>query len=183
MNAPTEPVDCAIVLVGLMGAGKSSIGRRLAARLNMEFTDADAEIEAAAGCSIADFFERHGEPAFREGERRVIARLLDHEPRVLATGGGAFIDPDTRRLLGDKAITVWLHAELDLLVKRCARRDTRPLLRVGDPREILARLMEARYPIYRQADITVETNDGPHAETVDNIIAALQARACARAPS
>ncbi len=183
MNAPTSLVDRAIVLVGLMGAGKSSIGRRLASRLDIEFTDADAEIEAAAGCSIADFFERHGESAFREGERRVIARLLDGGPRVLATGGGAFIDPDTRRLLGDKAITVWLSAELDLLVKRCARRDTRPLLRAGDPREILARLMEERYPIYRQADITIETGDGPHTETVDKIISALKARAQARTPS
>ncbi len=183
MNAPTEPVDCAIVLVGLMGAGKSSIGRRLATRLNMEFTDADTEIEAAAGCSIADFFERHGEPAFREGERRVIARLLGNGPRVLATGGGAFIDPDTRRLLGEKSITIWLHAELDLLVKRCARRDTRPLLRSGDPREILASLIEERYPIYAQADITVKTNDGPHVETVDKIIAALQDHASRKAPS
>ncbi len=182
MNAPTSLVDHAIVLVGLMGAGKSSIGRRLATRLNMKFTDADAEIEAAAGCTIADFFERHGEPAFREGERRVIARLLGHGPRVLATGGGAFIDPETRRLLRDKAITVWLHAELDLLVERCARRNTRPLLRTGDPREILASLIEERYPIYRQADITVEADDGPHAATVDKIITALQARASAQAP-
>ena len=177
MNTPSNLVDRAIVLVGLMGSGKSSIGRRLASRLSMDFADADSEIETAAGCSIADFFERHGEPAFRAGERRVIARLLDNGPRVLATGGGAFIDPDTRRLLADKAVTVWLSAELDLLVKRCARRDTRPLLRAGDPREILAALMEERYPIYGQADITVETDDGPHAQTVDKIIAALQARA------
>lgn len=176
-NIPGNLVDRAIVLVGLMGAGKSSIGRRLATRLNMKFTDADSEIETAAGCSIADFFERHGEPAFREGERRVIARLLDEGPRVLATGGGAFIDPDTRRLLAEKAVTVWLNAELNLLVKRCARRDTRPLLRAGDPREILASLMEERYPIYSQADITVETDDGPHGETVDKIVAALQAHA------
>ena len=165
-----------------MGAGKSSIGRRLATRLGMGFTDADAEIEAAAGCSIADFFERHGESAFREGERRVIARLLDDGPRVLATGGGAFIDPDTRRLLAEKAVTVWLNAEIDLLVKRCARRDTRPLLRDGDPREILTRLMEERYPIYRQADITVKTDDGPHVETVDKIIAALEDRTADSAP-
>ena len=183
MIATAKLVDQAIVLVGLMGAGKSSIGRRLASRLDLEFTDADAEIEAAAGCSVADFFERHGEPAFREGERRVIARLLDAGPRVLATGGGAYVDPETRRLLGERAITVWLRAELDLLVKRCARRDTRPLLREGDPREILASLMEERYPIYEQADITVETDDGPHAVTVDKIIEALEARATARTPS
>ncbi len=176
MNISANHPDRAIVLVGLMGAGKSSIGRRLAARLGMNFTDADAEIETAAGCTIADFFERHGEPAFREGERRVIARLLDEGPGVLATGGGAFIDPDTRRLLADKSITVWLNAELDLLVKRCARRDTRPLLRDGDPREILTRLMEERYPIYQQADITIKTDDGPHAKTVDKIIAALADR-------
>lgn len=176
MNNSANQPDRAIVLVGLMGAGKSSIGRRLATQLKMTFTDADAEIEEAAGCTIADFFERHGEPAFREGERRVIARLLDGGPCVLATGGGAFIDPDTRRLLSEKAITVWLNAELDLLVKRCARRDTRPLLRDGDPREILTALMAERYPIYEQADITVKTADGPHAETVDKIIAALADR-------
>ena len=183
MNISANHPDRAIVLVGLMGAGKSSIGRRLAARLNMDFTDADVEIEAAAGCTIADFFERHGEPAFREGERRVIARLLDEGPRVLATGGGAFIDPDTRRLLDEKAVTVWLNAELDLLVKRCARRDTRPLLRDGDPREILNRLMEERYPIYQQAHITIKTDDGPHTETVDKIIAALKDRDTESAPS
>ncbi len=182
MNTSANHSDYAIVLVGLMGAGKSSIGRRLATRLGMDFTDADAEIEVAAGCTIADFFERHGERAFREGERRVIARLLNDGPRVLATGGGAFIDPDTRRLLADKAVTVWLNAELDLLVKRCARRDTRPLLRDGDPREILTRLMEERYPIYRQADITIKTDDGPHTETVDKIIAALADRNTGSAP-
>ncbi len=181
-NHPDRVPDRAIVLVGLMGSGKSSIGRRLATRLGMGFTDADVEIEAAAGCTIADFFERHGELAFREGERRVIARLLDDGPRVLATGGGAFIDPGTRRLLTDKAVTVWLNAEIDLLVKRCARRDTRPLLRDGDPREILTRLMEERYPIYRQADITVKTDDGPHTETVDKIIAALADRNTGSAP-
>ena len=177
MNTTTSLIDRAIVLVGLMGAGKSSIGRRLAAQLKIDFTDADAEIETAAGCSIADFFERHGEDAFRQGERRVIARLLERGPQVLATGGGAFIDPVTRKLLSDKAITIWLSAELDLLVKRCARRNTRPLLRAGDPREILGSLIEERYPIYRQADITVETDDGPHGETVDRILAALRHRA------
>lgn len=182
MNTSANLIDLPIVLVGLMGAGKSSIGRRLAARLDMEFTDADAEIETAAGCSIVDYFERHGETAFREGERRVIARLLSDGPRVLATGGGAFIDPTTRQLLGDKAVTVWLRAELDLLVKRCARRDTRPLLRDGDPREILAGLMDERYPIYKQADITVETDDGPHTDTVERIISALEAHKSERAP-
>lgn len=166
-----------------MGAGKSSIGRRLAVRLKIDFTDADAEIEAAAGCSIADYFERFGEAAFREGERRVIARLINQGPQVLATGGGAFIDSRTRQLLGEKSTTVWLRADLDLLVKRCARRNNRPLLRDGDPREILNTLMEERYPIYEQADITVESDDSPHAETVDKILDALREFAQAQSPT
>jgi len=183
MNINASLVDRAIVLVGLMGAGKSSIGRRLASRLDMEFTDADAEIEEAAGCSIADYFDRHGEDAFREGERRVIARLLDGGPRVLATGGGAFIDPLTRELVAERGISIWLRADLDLLVKRCARRNNRPLLMAGDPREILEGLLKERYPIYEQADITIETDDGPHAETVDKIIASLKDRRQGITPS
>jgi len=164
-----------IVLVGLMGSGKSSIGRRLASRLGTPFVDADAEIEAAAGCTIAEFFELHGEAVFRDGERRVIARLLGGPPQVLATGGGAFVDPTTRALVGDKALSVWLRAELDLLVKRCGRRNTRPLLREGDPREILARLIDERYPIYAETDVIVDTDDSPHETMVDRIIDALEA--------
>ncbi|MFP6744100.1 MAG: shikimate kinase [Alphaproteobacteria bacterium] len=164
-----------IVLVGLMGSGKSSIGRRLASRLGIPFVDADAEIEAAAGCTIAEFFERHGEAAFRDGERRVIARLLVAPPQVLATGGGAFVDSTTRALVGDKALSVWLRAELDLLVKRCGRRNTRPLLREGNPREILARLIDERYPIYAETDVIIDTDDSPHETMVDRIIDALEA--------
>ena len=164
-----------IVLVGLMGSGKSSVGRRLASRLGIPFVDADAEIEAAAGCTIAEFFEHHGEAAFRDGERRVIARLLSDPPQVLATGGGAFVDPTTRALVGDKALSVWLRAELDLLVKRCGRRNTRPLLRQGNPRDILAKLIEERYPIYAETDVIVDTDDNPHETMVDRIIDALEA--------
>lgn len=159
-----------IVLVGLMGAGKSCVGRRLAARLGIAFTDADAEFEAAAGCTIAEFFARYGEPAFREGERKVIARLMEGEPRVLATGGGAFCDPDTRTRIKQGAVSVWIRADLDLLVKRTSGRDHRPLLKTGDPREILSRLMEARYPLYAEADITVDTTDEPPEVTVAKVL-------------
>ncbi len=166
-------LDRTIALIGLMGAGKSSIGRRLAARLGVKFIDADAEIEAAAGSPIPEIFERHGEAAFRDGERRVIARLLDGRPHVLATGGGAFMDPETRALIGGKAVSAWLRTDLDVLVARCARRNNRPLLRQGDPREILKRLMDERYPVYAEADIIVDSIDGPHDAVVDQIIAAL----------
>lgn len=165
-----------IVLVGLMGAGKTSIGRRLASRLGVAFVDADAEIEAAAGSSIADIFERHGEEAFRDGERRVIARLLGDEVCVLATGGGAFLDPETRQRIGEEAISVWLRASLDTLVSRLERsRTPRPLLeKEGDLRTTLKRLMDERYPVYEQADIVVDTGDGPHDPVVDDIYEALQ---------
>ncbi len=161
-------------MVGLMGAGKTAIGHRLAARLALPFIDADSEVEAAAGCTISEIFERHGEAAFRYGERRVIARLLDEPRRVLATGGGAFIDADTRALIGREAISVWLRAELEVLVRRTARRDSRPLLKRGNPRQILGRLIEERYPIYAQADIVVDSVDGPPEDTVDNVLAALE---------
>lgn len=161
-------------MVGLMGAGKTAIGHRLAARLALPFIDADSEVEAAAGCTISEIFERHGEAAFRDGERRVIARLLDEPRRVLATGGGAFIDADTRALIGREAISVWLRAELEVLVRRTARRDSRPLLKRGNPRQILGRLIEERYPIYAQADIVVDSVDGPPEDTVDNVLAALE---------
>ncbi|MEE3626011.1 shikimate kinase [Nitrospirillum sp. BR 11752] len=163
-----------LVLVGLMGAGKTSIGRRLAARLGLPFVDADHEIERAAGCSIPEFFDRYGEPAFREGERRVIARLLDQPLQVLSTGGGAFMDAETRALVRQRAHSIWLRAELDLLVQRTARRGNRPLLKDADPRETLRKLMELRHPYYAQADITVDSGDRPAEDTVDRVVEALQ---------
>ena len=166
-------IDCTVVLVGLMGAGKSAIGRRLAARLGMPFVDADTEIERAAGCSISDIFEIHGEAAFRDGERRVIARLLARPPHVLATGGGAFMDPETRAAIRASGISVWLRAELDLLVSRVSRRNDRPLLTGGEPRAILQRLMNERHPIYAEADVVVESMDGPHEQTVQTVLSAL----------
>ncbi|RJF90012.1 shikimate kinase [Oleomonas cavernae] len=154
-----------------MGAGKSSIGRRLAQRLHVPFIDADTEIEAAAGCSIDEIFERHGEAAFRDGERRVIARLLaDHSPHILATGGGAFMDPETRTAIKAAATSIWLRADLDVLLKRVKKRNNRPLLKRGDPREILERLISSRYPVYAQADLTVESLDGPHEQVVEAVI-------------
>src|SRR5215471_2469889 len=162
-----------VALVGMMGAGKSSIGRRLAARLNVEFKDADTEIETAAGCSVAEIFERYGEPAFRDGERKVIARLLTEKPHVLATGGGAFIDPSTREKMKDAAVTVWLRAPVDVLLARTQRRDTRPLLRTGDPRATLERLLEQRSPIYAEADYTLDSEDGPHTAAVERIVTML----------
>jgi shikimate kinase len=164
-----------IVLVGLMGSGKSSVGRRLSKRLGLPFTDADAEIVKAAGCSIEDIFELYGEEAFRDGERRVIARLLGDGPQVLATGGGAFMDPETRSRIGDHGVSVWLRADLDVLVKRIGRRGGRPLLKDGDPRDILKDLMETRDPFYAQADIAVDTGDEPPDATVDEIVVALEA--------
>ena len=164
-----------IVLVGLMGAGKSCIGKRLAARLGMPFTDADHEIEQAAGCSIPEIFQRHGEVAFRDGERRVIARLLDDKPHVLATGGGAFMDPRTRVLVHERAVSVWLRADLDLLMRRVARRNDRPLLHGVEPREKLAELMALRHPVYAEADLTVDSADGPPEATLERVIASLDA--------
>ncbi len=166
-------IDRTVVLVGLMGAGKSCVGRRLAARLGLDFVDADVEFEAAAGCSISDYFARFGEAGFRDGERKVIARLLDGSPVILATGGGAFIDPTTRSRIKDTGISVWIRAELDLLLKRTVGRDHRPLLKQGDPREILGRLMEARYPVYAEADITVDSTDEVPEATVARVMAGL----------
>lgn len=162
-----------LVLVGLMGAGKSSVGKRLAMRLGLPFFDADTEIEKAAGASIPDIFAEHGEAAFRDGERRVIARLLEQSPIVLATGGGAFMNEETRARIRERGLSIWLKAELDVLVKRCARRGNRPLLQQGDPRSVLSRLMEQRYPVYAEADLTVLTGDGPHEGVVERIIAEL----------
>jgi shikimate kinase len=163
-----------IVLVGLMGVGKSNIGRRLAARLGLPFIDADAEIEAAAGETIEEIFRRRGEAAFRDGERRVIARLLDGPIHVLAAGGGAFMDPQTRARIRERGISVWLRADIDILLARVARRDNRPLLKAGDPRAILTELMEKRYPIYAEADITVDSVEGPPESTLGRVIAALK---------
>ncbi len=162
-----------IVVVGLMGAGKTSIGRRLAHRLGLAFVEADAEIAKAAGCSIEDIVELYGEEALRDCERKVIARLLDGDPRVLATGGGAFTDPQTRERIAERGISVWLRAGLDLLVERTGRRRTRPLLNNGDPRETLAKLMEELHPIYATAEITVDTGTEHYDVTVENILRSL----------
>jgi shikimate kinase len=175
LRPAASDADRSIVMVGLMGAGKSSIGRRLATRLNLPFVDADSEIEAAAGCTITEFFKRHDEAEFRDGERRVIARLLENEPKVLATGGGAFMDEETRTAIAHAGISVWLRADLDTLVRRTDRRTDRPLLNNGDPANTLESLMETRHPVYAQADIVVESNDGPPDETVERVMDALAA--------
>jgi shikimate kinase len=165
-----------LVLIGLMGVGKSTIGRRLARELNREFLDSDAEIEQAAGCSVSDIFAIHGEPIFRDLEQRVITRILSpHTPVVMATGGGAWIQPKVRAVIQEHAVTVWLRAELEVLVERVNRRNTRPLLETGDKGEILGKLMSERYPIYSLADITVDSGEGPHDTVVAEVIAALEA--------
>jgi len=163
-----------IALIGLMGAGKSSLGRRLAQRLGLPFVDADVEIESAAALTIEEIFERHGEAVFREGERRVVARLLDGPTQVLATGGGAYMDPTTRALLRERALTLWLRADVDVLLSRLVRRNNRPLLKSGDPRAVLERLMAERYPVYVEADIVVDSIDGPIEAMVDRVMAALE---------
>ncbi len=165
-----------VALVGMMGSGKSSVGRRLAARLGVPFKDADSEIERAAGCPIPEIFDRFGEGAFRDGERKVIARLLGEPPHVLATGGGAFVDASTRERLKESAVTVWIKAPVEVLLARVKRRDNRPLLRGDDPRGVLERLLAERTPIYQLADVTVESDDGPHSQAVDQILTALKAR-------
>src|SRR5436305_9514827 len=163
-----------VVLVGMMGAGKSSIGRRLAQRLGIGFVDADAEIEAAAGMTIAEIFASYGEPYFRSGEQRVIARLLDSGPQVLATGGGAFINPETRAGIRTKGVSVWLKAEFDVLMKRVKRRATadRPMLQ-GDPAQRVRHLMAERYPIYAEADVTVMSREVSHEVIVTEIVTEL----------
>jgi shikimate kinase len=170
VGAPDRPV----VLVGLMGAGKTTIGRRLAARFKVPFVDSDAEIEAAAGCSIQDIFDHYGEAAFRDGERKVVLRLLGGPVQVIATGGGAFLDPAIRSAVAEHGVSVWLKAELPVLLERVGRRNNRPLLKTGDPRQILERLMKERYPIYAKADIVVESGDGPHQIVVDKIMTQLE---------
>ncbi|MBK5958546.1 shikimate kinase [Rhodoplanes elegans] len=163
----------ALVLVGMMGAGKSSVGRRLAARMGLPFVDADNEIEAAAGMSIPDIFEAHGEDYFRAGEARVIGRLLADGPRVIATGGGAFMNPGTRALIAERGVSVWLDAEIDVLLRRIRRRSDRPLMKTADPEATLARLIAERYPVYAEATLTVQSRDVPHDVIVDEIVAAL----------
>ncbi|HEX2353383.1 MAG TPA: shikimate kinase [Xanthobacteraceae bacterium] len=172
-----------IVVVGMMGAGKSSIGRRVALRLGIPFIDADAEIEKAAGMSISDIFAIRGEAEFRAGEARVIARLLESGPQVLATGGGAFVNPETRAAVAAKGISIWLKADLDVLLKRIRRRHDRPLLKTDDPGATLRKLMQERDPIYALADLTVQSRDVLHDKIVDEIVSALAGRlgtACAR---
>jgi shikimate kinase len=171
-----------IALVGLMGVGKSSVGRRLANALQLPFRDADTEVEAAAGRSISDIFVDMGEAAFREGERRVIARLLEAPPHVLATGGGAFITPETRALIKAKAVSVWLKADLEVLARRVSRKDTRPLLTGKDPLEVLQAQADARYAAYGEADVIVETGDAAHHVTVEQVINALCDHVAAAAP-
>lgn len=162
-----------IVLVGLMGAGKTTVGRRLAQRMRLPFVDADHEIERAAGMTISDIFDRFGESYFRDGERRVIARLIDGRPKVIATGGGAFVNADTRALILDQALAVWLDAEPAVLADRVRRRDTRPLLRGRDPEQVLAELAGVRNPFYALAPIRVQSIVAPHDATVDEILKAL----------
>jgi shikimate kinase len=164
-----------IVLVGMMGAGKSTIGRRLAARLRLPFLDADGEIEAAAGMTIPEIFEAHGEQHFRDGEARVIARLLESGPAVLATGGGSFMRDETRRRIGEKAISIWLKADTDIIMKRVKRRTDRPLLQTADPAATVNRLLAEREPVYGNADLTIASRDVPHDKIVDECIAALHA--------
>jgi shikimate kinase len=170
-----------IVLVGMMGAGKSTVGRRLAVRLCVPFLDADSEIEAAAGMSISDIFEVHGEPHFRDGEARVIARLLESGPAVLATGGGAFMREDTRNRVGARAVSIWLKADADVIMRRVKRRADRPLLRTADPEATVGRLISEREPIYQHADLTIWSREVPHEKVVDECVDALHARLCGSA--
>ncbi|HZZ90349.1 MAG TPA: shikimate kinase [Caulobacteraceae bacterium] len=177
MSSTPGPFSKTIALVGLSGVGKSSIGRRLAAVLGMPFRDADSEVEAAAGRPIAEIFAQYGESAFRDGERRVIARLLSESPHVLATGGGAFMSEETRRLIKQKAISVWLKADLEVLARRVARKENRPLLTGREPIDVLTEQARLRYPLYAEADIAVETGDTAHQVAVEAILKALAERA------
>ncbi len=163
----------ALVLVGLMGAGKTSVGRRLAEKLEIPFVDADHEIELAAGKTIPEIFNDHGEDYFREGERRVITRLLENGKQVLATGGGAFMNAETREKIEGHGVSLWLKADLDVLLKRVAKRNDRPLLLKEDPAIVMKRLIDLRYPVYAEADITVESRDVQHGQMVNDVIKAL----------
>ncbi|MBS0503795.1 MAG: shikimate kinase [Proteobacteria bacterium] len=176
MPAPATHAACRpIVLIGLMGVGKTTVGRRLAQRLGLPFVDADEEIEAAAGMTVSEIFERFGEPYFRDGERRVITRLIDGSPKVIATGGGAFMNEQTRALILDRATAVWLEADIDVLVERVRRRATRPLLKDRDPRQVLRDLAKVRNPVYALAPIHVRSQPSPHDATVKAILKALSA--------
>lgn len=174
MQKLSERLDRPVVLVGLMGAGKSTVGRRLAKRLGLPFVDSDDAIEDAAGFSAAEVFERFGEADFRDGERRLVARLMDGQVRVIATGGGAFVDPRTRKLLNERAITIWLDAPVEVLADRTGRRDTRPLLRNSDREGTLQRLAEQRGPAYAEAHIQVKSGNGAHKRVVEAIVEALE---------
>lgn len=175
LPASLLPPPRTIVLVGLMGAGKTSIGRRLAARLGLAFRDADIEIEHAAGMTIPEIFATHGEPAFRDGEKRVIARLLSEPVHVLATGGGAYMNAETRTAISQRGLSVWLRADINELLRRTAKRSNRPLLKQGDPREVLERLIQERYPVYAEADIIVDSGPGAPEEMVEKVIKGLSA--------
>ncbi|WP_065750530.1 shikimate kinase [Bradyrhizobium paxllaeri] len=188
--SPTQEADItsalgrrSIVLVGMMGAGKSTIGRRLAVRLQLPFTDADTEIETAHRMTIPEIFQNYGEPYFRDGEARVIARILEGRPVVLATGGGAFMREETRNRIRDRAVSIWLKADVDIIMKRVRRRADRPLLQTEDPVATVSRLLEAREPVYQTADLTILSRDVPHDRIVDECIDALRARLCAGSPS
>ena len=163
-----------IVLVGLMGAGKTTVGRRLASRLSIPFRDADHEIEAAANLTVAEIFEQHGEAHFRDGEKRVIARLMDDGTQVLATGGGAWMNEETRELVSERGISVWLKAEFEVLMARVRRRSHRPLLKDPDPEGVMRRLIDSRYPVYALADITVMSKAAPHEVIVEAVIEGLE---------
>jgi shikimate kinase len=171
-----------VVLVGMMGAGKSTIGRRLAMRLNVPFVDADTEIEAAHRMPIPDIFEAYGEPYFRDGEARVIARLLEAGPAVLATGGGAFMREETRFRIADKAVSIWLKADVDIIMRRVRRRADRPLLHTADPEGTVTRLISEREPVYQFADLTIASREVPHEKIVDECVDALHACLCGGAP-
>lgn len=173
VRAIAARINRPIVLVGMMGVGKSTVGRKLAQLLSLPFADADDEIEEAAQMSVSEIFQTFGEPYFRDGERRVIARLLEGGPKVLATGGGAFVQPETRALILERGIAVWLDSDVKTLMERVGRKDTRPLLRGGDPEEILARLKAEREPAYAKAPIKVISGVGPHGEAVARILQAL----------
>lgn len=160
-------------MVGMMGAGKTTVGRRLAPRIGVPFFDADNEIEQAAGMSVAELFRRHGEKSFRQGEAKVIERLLDGTPSVIATGGGALLDAETRQHIAEKAVSIWIKADIDTIVRRASRRGTRPLLKTGDPREIIKKLLNERGDYYAAADIHIDTQPGPHINTVNLIIEML----------
>lgn len=173
----------ALVLVGMMGSGKSSVGRRLAGRLGLTFVDADAEIETAAGMSIPEIFAQRGEAEFRDGERRVIARILATQPAlVLATGGGAFMNAETRQRVKDLAVSIWLKAEPDVLMRRVRKRSNRPLLQTADPEATLRAMLAQREPVYALADLTIQSRDVPHDIVVDDIVAALERHLGAAAP-